>query len=641
MASSDTKKSGKIGGIIFGLLFALPGLGIGTFSILPNLYEWLDMKAWVAVPAQLTHVELHSSRSDKSYTYRVSAQYHYHYLARDYQGHRVGIATSSDNIGEWHQDIYNRLRSAQTSQRSITVWVNPDTPTEAIIDRELRWGLLGFKLIFVVVFGGIGLLIIYFVLKKPRAETVEGVPLWQSHLDWKNNRILSDAKSQLWFYWIFAIFWCAVSSPALFAIPKEISKGEYLVLLAALFPLVGLFLIIVALRRTLAWRRFGYTPLTLDPFPGIIGGVVAGYVETRIPYRSGYKPKAGLRCVHVYQRRSGGKTETRERTIWHDTQDAKMEPGMRGSRIRFVFQTPYELPESAKHSRDYHKWMLDLELDLPGSDLDRRFEIPVFITRDSRTEQQGLANRAITEQHYNNQDQPTLDTSKLQIKERGRGLELDFPLFRNAGMGISFILFGAIFAAVAIGMAWFSKEIGFTAIFIVVFGFVGLGIIFSGLYTLGNSLHVRVNDQQIDRLRRVFGFSFRSTANPRDITALYHSLDMQSQGSSKTSSWYSIYAQTQQGNKIKLADSLGSASAANYVLQRIAQAARLPDSILRSKAQAKELRLDAIRSKSGHANPEAIQKLQSRIKLGIRIVKLVIFIVFAVFAYSYVKDFIH
>ena len=37
------------------------------------------------------------------------------------------------------------------------VWVNPDAPGESIIDRDIRWGLVGFKSIFLFVFGGVGL----------------------------------------------------------------------------------------------------------------------------------------------------------------------------------------------------------------------------------------------------------------------------------------------------------------------------------------------------------------------------------------------------------------------------------------------------------------------------------------------------
>jgi hypothetical protein len=42
-------------------------------------------------------------------------------------------------------------------------------------------------------------------------------------------------------------------------------------LIRLLFPLVGIWLIACAIRRTREWRRFGAAPVTLDPVPGSIG----------------------------------------------------------------------------------------------------------------------------------------------------------------------------------------------------------------------------------------------------------------------------------------------------------------------------------------------------------------------------------
>jgi len=45
----------------------------------------------------------------------------------------------------------------------VPVWVNPSNPHESIIDRSLRPGLLAFKMVFVVMFGGFGVGLLFFV----------------------------------------------------------------------------------------------------------------------------------------------------------------------------------------------------------------------------------------------------------------------------------------------------------------------------------------------------------------------------------------------------------------------------------------------------------------------------------------------
>jgi hypothetical protein len=116
--------------------------------------------------------------------------------------------------------------------------------------------------------------------------------------DWQHD---TCAKASLWFARGFAIFWNAISSPVLFAFQGELARGNQMRWIALLFPLVGLGLLVWAMRQTLGWRRFGMTLLGLDPFPGAIGGDVGGTVELRLPYN----PKHGPACPLDKPHRSG------------------------------------------------------------------------------------------------------------------------------------------------------------------------------------------------------------------------------------------------------------------------------------------------------------------------------------------------
>ena len=252
---SETAAQGSRAGrwvvMLFGLVFLGVGAGFLLFGVVPNLWDAVRMRDWTPVPAEVVKLDLKSNRSDDSTTWKVTARFRYVYAGRGYTGDRVGIADAgSDNIGRWQQDTWSRLKGSE----HVTLWVNPDNPSESVFDRDLRWVLLGFKLIFVVVFGGFGAVVLWAINRRP-APAPRGLPAWHTRADWRDNRIRCGAKAALGFAWGFAIFWNAISAPVLFAFPGELARGNEMMWVALLFPLIGLGLLTWSVRQTLAWLR--------------------------------------------------------------------------------------------------------------------------------------------------------------------------------------------------------------------------------------------------------------------------------------------------------------------------------------------------------------------------------------------------
>lgn len=54
-----------------------------------------------------------------------------------------------------------------------------------------------------------------------------------------------------------------------------------------------------------------------------------------------------------------------------------VEPGLRGSRVRFSFSVPADRPATTKRSDNCIQWVVHLHRKLPGADLDQAFELPV------------------------------------------------------------------------------------------------------------------------------------------------------------------------------------------------------------------------------------------------------------------------
>ena len=150
---SQKKQGSRWPGVLFGLVFFSVGAGFLVFSVVPNLWDVARMQGWVPVQADVVAADLETGSSDGGTTYKATAKFRYEFKGQRYTGSRVGIADGGrDNVGDWHQLTHGKLNG----RRHVMLWVNPADPSESVFDRELRWGLLGFKMIFVIVFGGAG-----------------------------------------------------------------------------------------------------------------------------------------------------------------------------------------------------------------------------------------------------------------------------------------------------------------------------------------------------------------------------------------------------------------------------------------------------------------------------------------------------
>ena len=282
----------RMKGKIFMTIFALPFFGTGVWmlwSVSNTFVEAYQMRSWVQVEAQLSAGGYETHSGDDSYTYEAYAEYAYQYEGRLFHGNRVSIAGGADNIGDYQQNLGRRLNNAQARGELITIFVDPANPTDSIIDRGIRWGMIGFKSIFLFVFGGVGLGLLILVWRAPK-EKDKADPRytdspWLLNDDWQTESIRSSSKASMYGMWAFTALWNLISAPLPFVMYDEVvNKKNYLALVALLFTAVGIGLFVWATRLTLEWRRFGKTPVVLDPFPGSIGGHVGGTIELGLPF---------------------------------------------------------------------------------------------------------------------------------------------------------------------------------------------------------------------------------------------------------------------------------------------------------------------------------------------------------------------
>jgi len=384
---------------------------------------------------------------------------------------------------------------------------------------------------------------------------------WLQEKKWFDNRITSGAKMQHLVLWGFALFWNLISSPMLFQFEQIWNKmlREPLTGLAFLFPLVGLGLIVAAIRSTQNWLKFGRTPLMLDPFPGSLGGHVGGTVETAIPFDPSMVATVNLQCVYSYVSGTGKNRSRKEKVKWQTDGVCHVLRGQQGTNFSFRFDVPDNLPESdVDKGRQYHLWRVVLSSKLDGPDFTRSFEIPVF-----KTAQLSVALSDGTEDHHATVDAAMAGVESIaNIKTIPGGLQAYFPAFQRPGMGFVSLLFGLIFAGAGVGAGYGDAPIVFPAVFILVGSLIAL----FGVCYLAKSLQIKVTSDGVQSRRFLFGYPMRTKqiATP-EIARLGIKEGATMSSGSKTTVYYQLLAESRQGVKLTLAERLTSRAEAELL----------------------------------------------------------------------------
>ncbi|MEW8506079.1 MAG: DUF3592 domain-containing protein [Candidatus Thiodiazotropha sp.] len=547
-------------------IFGLPFFAVGLFFIYTtavSLFDAMQMASWQQTPGTLISAKLNHHRSDDSTTYRAEARYRYRVDGVEYAGERVAIHGGSDNIGDFQQQLGRQLQRLFRNQKPVTVYYNPSDPNQAVINRDLHWGMIGFNAIFIVLFGGSGLGMIIFGLRGKRViDTPEAAEKpWLARPEWADNRILSGARIGMYLFWALTLFWNLLSIPAAIAVPSVWHKEGALALLILLFPLVGIGLFYWTVKKTLEWRRFGYTPLTLDPFPGAIGGDVGGEIEAGISYAPGLVCEVTLSCIYSYVTGSGKNRSRSERVEWQDNGYAQVEPAGRGIGLGFRFSVPEGLNPSEEETGNYYLWRLNIKIEQPGIDLDRTYTIPVYAT----AEKSRLQNLDSAKEMP--QGKPALKAETLlPLRRNGTLHELHYPILRQPLASIVLLTVGVVFAIAGVVLWGKAQQEGATLYFMGgIFTLLGSMVALGGFYSAFNSLYIAWDGRQVVTIRRLLGFTIRwKNARYHELRDIELKKGATTQSGSRHKINYYVTAQTPRG-KMVLAENLDSHSKAKLV----------------------------------------------------------------------------
>lgn len=342
------------------------------------------------------------------------------------------------------------------------------------------WEQAGFLTVFALVFGGVGIGGIAAVLAgRRKAEEVlarearypDAPWLWRD--DWAARRIADSSRGGMWGAWIFAALWSLISLPsAVLGVRSALTQGSHAALLALLFPMVGLGLLIWAVRATVRYRRFGVSRLELATLPAPVGHALEGLVRTPV----GLRPADGFRVVLSCIRRvtTGGRNRsTSERILWQEERRVSAT----GVGVPVAFVIPADaVPSDARQSRDRTLWRLELSAEVPGVDYAAVFEVPVFRTAES-DQPRTAAEQSVAAAFAIPSDYRPPAGSRIQVSLTRRGTEIYYPRARNPGMAAGLTAFLAIWMAAVMATIVLDAPI----IFPIVFGAFGVLILIAVL----------------------------------------------------------------------------------------------------------------------------------------------------------------
>jgi hypothetical protein len=617
--------------VLFGLLFASGGGFIFLETSWPMWQNWQRAQDWRPASARLLSV----SGADND----TRADYRYDFAGQSYQATVVGVSEFKDNIGSYHQDMQAYLREVQRNGGILPIWVNPASPSQAVIDRDMRWGLFaltsGFCSIFLLI--GLGVIVAslrssgqvgsrsrptYWQMRKTwqQAQKDSVVKLgfvefcqqhyaeletqgedksdnvtaseWQSRKGWESSQIYSNAGRGVWFFWIFAVAWNAISTPILFILPEELHKNNYAALIAVLFPAVGLLLIYKAIKRSLEYRHFGKVIYRMDPYPGGIGGHVGGHIQVRnLDFRRASEAKTlmvKLECVYSYVSGSGDSRSRRESIKWAEQGKPKIDNALEGTNLAFRFDIPAGLPPSDVEQSDaYHFWRLGISAEIPGIDLDRSYNIPVFATSETS---KNVSHDVSAQAAALRQQEP--DAAKFNIasgqfdieglsramrfRTEGNRIQMKFPMFRNKLLSLFAAIFAGGFGFASYSMADMASGGGLFGIFITIFGIpfflVALVATIATIYLPFNNLVVDIMPGEVSVLRRLLFIPIYHRHLQR---AEISHLSIKRSGSTGQGvdkiEHFKIRAQDKQGSNITLAEDIDGEEVATHLRDYLAQ----------------------------------------------------------------------
>lgn len=387
--SRSSRPASALGMLAFFGIFAAIGLLMSALWTLPAAREALDSESWNPVSATVVESSVKHNTSSDSTTYSIEIIFDYGFDGKNYQSDRWDMIGGSSS----GYDSKRRIVDAHPPGMEITVYVNPESPEDAVIKPGLTASAL-LLLIPVVFFliGAIGMAVSALKLLRGSQQTGgnrQSLSSFSRERPEKFRTYSPEGQAVLrpriarWqgalIFLGIVLFWNGIVSIFVFNAFEGWREGDPewgVILFVSIFALVGLALVGGFLHQLLALRN-PHATMSITPAHPRLGGPLRVAWELAGDTSRLQNFKVRLECRESVVRRRGKNTSTTTHVIYreeitHITDRLSMRSGQIESRapgdamhsfkapnytIEWVFEVHGEIPNWPDLKEEFPFWM--------------------------------------------------------------------------------------------------------------------------------------------------------------------------------------------------------------------------------------------------------------------------------------------
>lgn len=391
---------------------------------------------------------------------------------------------------------------------------------------------------------------------------------WMWERKWRSRRIEHHAGWTSVALWAFALFWNAIVMTAGVLGWEEMASQaseEPAILFVLLFPIVGIGLLVAAVRSTMQWHRFGTSALVLNRLPVSLGRDLDGVLELPSDVRNAEEVLATLRCLRTT--RSGKNTTTT--VVWSDERRhprASMGIGPSGPTLAVRFRVPTDEPETSV-GNDYPSinWELSVSAAVEGVDFSASYPLPVFKTNETPEPGTDEADKPITERPVRSSG--VVERTIVRQRAADGTATWDYPPMRARKAAVFLTGFTIVWSAIM----WLLVSQDAPGIFVAVFGFFEVLLILGTVDVLLGRVTVTVDRSGMLVKHGVGSFLRTRVVAPSDIARIRVKGGM-TVGSTM---YHNIVATLSDGKNVPVGNYLRSRAEAEAIVEEMEEALKV------------------------------------------------------------------
>ena len=248
--------------------------------------------------------------------------------------------------------------------------------------REGNWEQAALAASIAIACGGAGFGAIWWVRYHARAvDPSEGLRAanpgapWMWREDWAAGEVRTSAQRDANRLTVIAIAWCVATFPILFIAPhRALRSADYFSLPSLIFPLIGVVMLMWAMRMGRRLRQYGESRFVMAAVPGQIGGSLTGSVHVDKPPPAGQQVALELECINRTTRGNWHSLTTWDWILWR-TDQTSISDSMGAIPVAFMI-APDCRPTDDPNPASRIVWRLSARADGYRAE----FEVPVFKT---------------------------------------------------------------------------------------------------------------------------------------------------------------------------------------------------------------------------------------------------------------------